>query len=57
MRFDGDGSKWSDAKKALKRVLKESVPAGTKLSIWTFSQLPPEGIPSSSWTGYRGCQL
>ncbi len=48
MRFDGDGkldanlSKWSYAKKALYQVLKESVPPGTNLSLWTFSQLPPD---------------
>ena len=27
-------------RQALKQVLKESVPKGTKLSLWTFSQLP-----------------
>ena len=43
MITDGDGSKWPKAKAALKQVLKESVPKGTKLSLWTFSQLP-EGI-------------
>ena len=29
MKFDGDHSKWPNAKKALNRVLKESVPKGT----------------------------
>lgn len=43
MRFDGDRSKWPNAKKALKRVLKD-VPNGTRLSLWTFSQLA-DGIP------------
>ena len=43
MLSDGDGSKWPNAKAALHQVLKESVPKGTKLSLWTFSQLA-EGI-------------
>src|SRR5262249_55403130 len=43
MLFDSDERptlrKWPDAKKALLQVLKQ-VPAGTTVSIWTFSQLP-----------------
>jgi hypothetical protein len=40
---DGPTTKISAAKKALRAVLKESViPQGTKLSIWTFSQLFPD---------------
>jgi hypothetical protein len=38
------GNKWTAAKKALYQVLKESVPTGTNVSIWTFSQLPPGDI-------------
>lgn len=37
MRDDG---KWAAAKMALHEVLRESVPPGTKVGIWTFSQLP-----------------
>jgi hypothetical protein len=40
------GPKWRDAKDAVQQVLKESVPRGTKLSLWTFSQLQP-GIPAN----------
>ncbi|HZW33082.1 MAG TPA: hypothetical protein VFF52_20365, partial [Isosphaeraceae bacterium] len=43
MKFDGDGSKWDHARKALTEVLQQ-VPKGTTVSIWTFSQLPA-GIP------------
>jgi hypothetical protein len=42
-------SKWSRAKSALYTVL-DRVPADTKLSIWTFSQLPPD-IPVDEATG------
>ena len=50
MTGDGDGSKWPNAKAALKQVLKESVPKGTKLSFWTFGQLP-KGLQGNAING------
>src|SRR5262249_30592702 len=39
MKFDGNGNKWENAKKALAQVLQQ-VPKGTTVSLWTFGQLP-----------------
>jgi hypothetical protein len=41
-RSDGLATKFDDAKSALRQVLAQ-VPKGTKVSLWTFSQLP-EGV-------------